>query len=170
MLNRLTSRVGPSFRRAKLDPEVRAAPACQDFRALKSSDCQYHHHITVKQHTKCLLRTKPLASGTWRPARVVASANADSFDSYNRLLAISGRVLRRSLKEDKRIQAERRGESELRVAFWKVSTAIYFTNDEELIELITDLYRTASNPKRSPSTRSPKRLRSRLHEFSRCTT
>ncbi|KAF1827381.1 uncharacterized protein K489DRAFT_406082 [Dissoconium aciculare CBS 342.82] len=39
--------------------------------------------------------------------------------SYNRLLAISGRVLRRSLKEDKRIQAERRGESELRVAFWK---------------------------------------------------
>jgi F-type H+-transporting ATPase subunit epsilon len=34
-------------------------------------------------------------------------------------------VLRRSLKEDKRIAAERRGESELRVAFWKVGTKSY---------------------------------------------
>jgi hypothetical protein len=137
---------------------------------LEWSDCHYQHHLTIKQHTKCLLRTKPLASGTRRPTRVIASADADSLDSYNRLLAISGRVLRRSLKEDKRIQAERRGESELRVAFWKVSTAIHFASGEELIELITDLYRTASSPKQSPSTRSPKRLRSRPHELSQCTT
>ena len=53
---------------------------------------------------------------------VIAYADALPFHSYNRLLAISGRVLRRSLKEDKRIAAERRGESELRVAFWKVCT------------------------------------------------
>lgn len=41
--------------------------------------------------------------------------------SYNRYLAIAARAVRRSLKEDKRIIAERRGESELRVAKWQVS-------------------------------------------------
>ncbi|KAH8677708.1 mitochondrial ATP synthase epsilon chain-domain-containing protein [Xylariales sp. PMI_506] len=38
--------------------------------------------------------------------------------SYNRYLAVASRVVRRSLKEDKRIAAERRGESELRFAKW----------------------------------------------------
>ncbi|ETS79194.1 hypothetical protein PFICI_09047 [Pestalotiopsis fici W106-1] len=38
--------------------------------------------------------------------------------SYNRYLAVASRVVRRSLKEDKRIAAERRGESDLRFAKW----------------------------------------------------
>ncbi|KAF1990680.1 hypothetical protein K402DRAFT_389605 [Aulographum hederae CBS 113979] len=38
--------------------------------------------------------------------------------TYNRYLAVAARVVRRSLKEDKRIQAERRGEMELRFAKW----------------------------------------------------
>jgi F-type H+-transporting ATPase subunit epsilon len=41
--------------------------------------------------------------------------------SYNRYIAVASRVVRRSLKEDKRIAAERRGESELRFAKWEVS-------------------------------------------------
>ncbi|KAF1966439.1 hypothetical protein BU23DRAFT_560252 [Bimuria novae-zelandiae CBS 107.79] len=39
--------------------------------------------------------------------------------SYNRYIAIASRVVRRSLKEDKRIAAERRGESELKFAKWQ---------------------------------------------------
>jgi hypothetical protein len=42
-------------------------------------------------------------------------------NSYNRYIAVASRVVRRSLKEDKRIAAERRGESELRFAKWTVS-------------------------------------------------
>ncbi|KAF2432305.1 hypothetical protein EJ08DRAFT_732709 [Tothia fuscella] len=38
--------------------------------------------------------------------------------SYNRMLAIAARTVRRSLKDDKRIVAERRGEMELRFAKW----------------------------------------------------
>ena len=41
-------------------------------------------------------------------------------NSYNRYLAIAARVVRRSLKEDLRVQAERRGEMELRFAKWDV--------------------------------------------------
>ncbi|KAH8726102.1 mitochondrial ATP synthase epsilon chain-domain-containing protein [Phaeosphaeriaceae sp. PMI808] len=39
--------------------------------------------------------------------------------TYNRYIAVASRVVRRSLKEDKRIIAERRGESELRFAKWE---------------------------------------------------
>ncbi|KAI8943703.1 hypothetical protein NX059_001686 [Plenodomus lindquistii] len=39
--------------------------------------------------------------------------------SYNRYVAVAARVVRRSLNEDKRIIAERRGESELRFAKWE---------------------------------------------------
>nr|POF11457.1 protein stunted [Quercus suber] len=39
--------------------------------------------------------------------------------TYNRYLAIASRVVRRSLKDDKRIAAERRGEMELRFAKWE---------------------------------------------------
>jgi len=38
--------------------------------------------------------------------------------SYNRYLAIAARVVRRSLKEEQRLAAERRGEMELRFAKW----------------------------------------------------
>lgn len=41
-------------------------------------------------------------------------------DSYNRYISVASRVVRRSLKEDKRIAAERRGESELRFSKWEV--------------------------------------------------
>ena len=41
-------------------------------------------------------------------------------NSYNRYLAVAARVVRRSLKEDKRIAAERRGEMDLRFAKWQV--------------------------------------------------
>lgn len=42
-------------------------------------------------------------------------------NSYNRYLAIAARVVRRSLKEEQRIKAERRGEMELKFAKWEVS-------------------------------------------------
>ncbi|KAK2600104.1 hypothetical protein QQS21_005190 [Conoideocrella luteorostrata] len=38
--------------------------------------------------------------------------------TYNRYLAIAGRVIRRSLKDDARIVAERRGNMDLRFAKW----------------------------------------------------
>ncbi|ROV95087.1 hypothetical protein VSDG_05833 [Cytospora chrysosperma] len=38
--------------------------------------------------------------------------------TYNRYLAVAGRVVRRSLKDDKRLAAERRGEQELRFSKW----------------------------------------------------
>lgn len=41
--------------------------------------------------------------------------------SYNRYLGIAARVVRRSLKEDKRLAAEKRGEMDLRFAKWEVS-------------------------------------------------
>lgn len=42
--------------------------------------------------------------------------------SYNRYIAVASRALRRSLKEDKRILAERRGESaDIKFAKWSVS-------------------------------------------------
>lgn len=40
--------------------------------------------------------------------------------SYNRYLAVAARVVRRSLKEEKRLVAERRGEMDLRFARWEV--------------------------------------------------
>ena len=40
--------------------------------------------------------------------------------SFNRYLAVTARVVRRSLKEERRLQAERRGEMELRFAKWTV--------------------------------------------------
>ncbi|PHH65110.1 hypothetical protein CDD81_3241 [Ophiocordyceps australis] len=39
--------------------------------------------------------------------------------TYNRYLAIAARTVRRSLKEDKRVAAERRGQMDLRFAKWK---------------------------------------------------
>ncbi|ROW10706.1 hypothetical protein VPNG_05141 [Cytospora leucostoma] len=38
--------------------------------------------------------------------------------TYNRYLAVAGRVVRRSLKDDKRLIAERRGAQELRFSKW----------------------------------------------------
>lgn len=41
--------------------------------------------------------------------------------SYNRYLAVAARAVRRSLKDDKRLIAERRGDTDLRFAKWTVS-------------------------------------------------
>ena len=41
--------------------------------------------------------------------------------SYNRYLAIAARTVRRSLKETPRLNAERRGQMDLRFAKWEVS-------------------------------------------------
>ncbi|KAI9699313.1 MAG: hypothetical protein M1836_002923 [Candelina mexicana] len=40
-------------------------------------------------------------------------------ERYNRYLAVAARVVRRSLKEQPRLQAERRGEMDLRFAKWE---------------------------------------------------
>lgn len=45
--------------------------------------------------------------------------------SYNRYLAIAARVVRRSLKEGPRLQAEKRGEMDLRFAKWQVSSTTH---------------------------------------------
>lgn len=52
----------------------------------------------------------------------IRSANPELpfVNSYNRYLAVAARVVRRSLKEDKRLEAERRGDMDLRFAKWKV--------------------------------------------------
>ena len=47
-------------------------------------------------------------------------ANRFGTRRYNRYLAVAARVVRRSLKEDKRLAAERRGEMDLRMAKWEV--------------------------------------------------
>ncbi|KAF2810888.1 mitochondrial ATP synthase epsilon chain domain-containing protein [Mytilinidion resinicola] len=39
--------------------------------------------------------------------------------TYNRFLAVASRTVRRSLKEDMRVAAERRGEMDLRFAKWE---------------------------------------------------
>ncbi|CAG8984185.1 hypothetical protein HYALB_00004168 [Hymenoscyphus albidus] len=38
--------------------------------------------------------------------------------TYNKYLSVAARVVRRSLKDDKRLAAEKRGEMELRFAKW----------------------------------------------------
>ena len=45
--------------------------------------------------------------------------------SYNRYLAVAARVVRRSLKEGPRLQAERRGEMDLKFAKWEVSYCVH---------------------------------------------
>ncbi|KAF2280482.1 uncharacterized protein EI97DRAFT_430195, partial [Westerdykella ornata] len=51
--------------------------------------------------------------------------------TYNRYISVASRVVRRSLKEDKRIAAERRGESDLRIAKWEVSLVRIFCVGEK---------------------------------------
>jgi len=81
--------------------------------------------------TLSILTTLPLnhngirMEGRWHLVRRVllrtSLASTNNRNSYNRYLAIAARVVRRSLKEDKRLAAERRGEMDLRFAKWQVS-------------------------------------------------
>ena len=43
-----------------------------------------------------------------------------NLNSYNKYLAVAARVVRRSLKEQPRLAAERRGLMELKIAKWEV--------------------------------------------------
>jgi hypothetical protein len=45
----------------------------------------------------------------------------DAIDRYNRYLAVAAQVVRRSLNEEKRLIAERRGVMEMRFAKWEVN-------------------------------------------------
>lgn len=75
--------------------------------------------LDVRPHSKSndrLHEPQPCRDG----AEDAREANAGC-NRYNRYLAIAARVVRRSLKEDKRLAAERRGESDLRFAKWEVS-------------------------------------------------
>jgi hypothetical protein len=54
-----------------------------------------------------------------------------SLNSYNKYLSVAARVVRRSLKDDKRLAAERRGEMELRFAKWSVSAIPRLMNFSE---------------------------------------
>lgn len=60
-----------------------------------------------------------------RQYRIIKANTDDENHSYNRYLAVASRALRRSLKEDKRIIAERRGEAaEVKFAKWSVSNIL----------------------------------------------
>jgi hypothetical protein len=52
--------------------------------------------------------------------RPFGELGANTLHSYNRYLTVAARVVRRSLKDDKRLAAEKRGESDLRFAKWEV--------------------------------------------------
>ncbi|RPB26327.1 hypothetical protein L211DRAFT_781552 [Terfezia boudieri ATCC MYA-4762] len=54
---------------------------------------------------------------------MVAAWKAAGF-TYNRYLAIAARVVRRSLKEQHRLAAERRGDMELKMARWEVRSIL----------------------------------------------
>lgn len=56
-----------------------------------------------------------LASKQLQPSRKL------TVHSYNRYLAVAARVVRRSLKEQPRLQAEKRGEMDLKFAKWEVN-------------------------------------------------
>lgn len=53
---------------------------------------------------------------------------------YNRYLAVAARVVRRSLKEDKRLAAEKRGEMDLKFAKWEVSLSLFPSRSRGLLE------------------------------------
>ena len=59
-------------------------------------------------------------------------------NSYNRYLAVAARVVRRSLKEQARLQAERRGEMDLRFAKWQVSDMNTVISGLEPVQSVTD--------------------------------
>jgi hypothetical protein len=82
------------------------------------------HPRTRIQSSQWHSRGKPPVSRT--PSRFLEvpkplSSEELTLHSYNRYIAVASRVVRRSLKDEKRIIAEKRGESELRFAKWDVS-------------------------------------------------
>ena len=119
------------LRSTSRDDELRAASAnsrrsSSTFSAA-SANCKPQTRPYPPNHTQSsqwhsrgkppVLRTLALSRSRLMAIGFVTNASS----SYNRYIAVASRVVRRSLKEDKRIAAERRGESELRFAKWEVS-------------------------------------------------
>ena len=55
------------------------------------------------------------------PSSMTRNCEVLTYTSYNRYLAVAARVVRRSLKEQPRLQAEKRGDMDLKFAKWEVS-------------------------------------------------
>lgn len=107
------------------------ARSCSSAASWATFTIQHPPNSTRKPTTTPSIRIQP---SQWQPlgkspvSRTLRSAPIGPEDtavnathSYNRYISVASRVVRRSLKEDKRIAAERRGESELRFAKWEVS-------------------------------------------------
>jgi hypothetical protein len=88
-------------------------------------------------------------------------ANVFPSHSYNRYLAIAARTIRRSLKEDKRIIAERRGESELKFAKWQVSFSTAGSNAADTAKTGQGLTRSTATAERQALRDEERRLRER---------
>jgi hypothetical protein len=84
----------------------------------------YRRHVFCLESRRSHVRlAKPArAPEAMRAAARKEGPRANALHSYNRYLTVASRVVRRSLKDDKRLIAEKRGESELRFAKWEVRT------------------------------------------------
>jgi hypothetical protein len=76
---------------------------------------------SIRSHVCCIVVSVTLGCKSIHLLRFRANK---CLNSYNKYLSVAARVVRRSLKEDKRLQAERRGEMELRFAKWTVSGVV----------------------------------------------
>ena len=106
-----------TFGQAPLNPsQPQARPS--NHHNLRNHPSDHHNGIRVESG-RYLVR-HPLPACSEAPA-----IEPNIVNSYNRYIAVASRVVRRSLKEEKRIAAERRGESEIRFAKWDVRTPRY---------------------------------------------
>ena len=100
-----------------------------EFQSLKPQH-QSSHPISLRRRHSCIVNTEASSSTCLSPGkpRALRELHKDSsgapiakfLNSYNRYLAVAARVVRRSLKEEQRLKAERRGEMELKFAKWEV--------------------------------------------------
>lgn len=100
--------------------EVRRASTCKQAHGCRTSTSQtpINHRRTHNG-----IRLENRRSHVCAP-RLQSHPRALTMDAprrYNRYLTIASRVVRRSLKEEQRLAAARRGESDLRFAKWEVS-------------------------------------------------
>jgi hypothetical protein len=106
-------------------PGARARSLTIERRKLTSIPTKQPLKSTHRQHVCCLeIRGSHVraahSSRALDAPRPPGELGANTLHSYNRYLTVAARVVRRSLKDDKRLAAERRGESDLRFAKWEV--------------------------------------------------
>ena len=92
-------------------------------RQLQHQENLHANSLTVHNRNGIWLegrRPHVLPLGLSTPGEMLLTASI----RYNRYLAVTARVVRRSLKEGPRLQAERRGEMELKFAKWEVSLVL----------------------------------------------